>query len=304
MDAYYGDGGALVADPNNGLVYWSGGELDEMKVSRTTNAGLTWTRYTLAANGYTYALAVDPTNSNIVYAGGDPGMYKTTNSGGVWSLCSSGLSGFVYDIAINPSTTSTLYAATPNGLFKTTNSGTSWVNMGCTNVNAVVLNPDNPAVVYAGTSSGIYESTDAGGSWTPINDGLEDTYITSLDIYPGTYLYCGTGDAGMFRWALNVGIEEHERNSTCLNLVIQPNPVTENATMYYSIPTATHVSLVVYDVTGRKVRFLVDQVMAPGFYTAHWDVMDAQGDPVPTGIYFGRLLIGKTQAVRKFIIVR
>jgi hypothetical protein len=304
VDAYYADGGALVADPNNSLIYWSGGDLDAMAVSKTTNAGITWTRYTLAASGYTYALAVDPSNSNIVYAGGNPGMYKTTNSGGTWIPCSNGLSGFVYDIAINPVSTNTVYAATPNGVFKTTNSGSNWTNMGCSSVNALIVDPDNPSNVYAGTSSGVLKSTDAGGSWSVMNDGLDDTYITSLDIYPGTYLYCGTSYAGMFRWLLNVGISETRVSDKGFGLVIKPNPTNTHTSFCFFVSNSAHVSLVMYDATGQKVRTLVDDVLLAGNHITHWDGKDSNGIVLPAGVYFSRLQTDLTLLINKVIIVK
>ena len=292
-----------MADPNNTNVYWSGGILGGMQVSKATNAGSTWIRYSLNASGYTYALAVDPYNSNIVYAGGNPGVYKTTNSGSSWTYCSTGLSGYVYDIAIDPVTTSTLYAATPNGLFRSMNSGLNWTNTGCTNVNTVVVDPDDPTTIYAGTLSGVYKSTSGGGSWTVMNDGLEDIYITSLGINPGVYLYCGTSDAGMFRWELNVGITEGAPQQCVFDLMVTPNPVHDHAILHFSIASAANVYCALYDITGRKMRTLADGYRPAGYYELRWDRKDDNGDDVPDGIYVCRCQSGDRCAVRQLVVL-
>jgi len=274
-----------------------------MMVSKTTNAGSTWIRYSLNASGYTYALAVDPSNSSVVYAGGNPGMYKTTNSGGSWTYCSTGLSGYVYDIAIDPVITNTVYAATPNGLYKSTNSGTNWIDTGCADVNAVVVDPDDPSIVYAGTQSGVYKSTSGGGAWTVMNDGLEDTDITSLGIYPGNYLYCGTSDAGMFRWELNVGIEETESQKTAIDLMVRPNPIKDNAVICFTVSRSTNASLVIYDIAGRKVRTLFNGHTQAGSYEQHWDCTDDHGYDVPDGVYVCHCKIGDQCIVRQIVLL-
>ena len=68
-----------------------------MAVSKTTDGGTSWIRYSLWDTLYgdynyrgamTYAIAIDPSNSNVVYAGGragtNPGLYKTTDGGDNW----------------------------------------------------------------------------------------------------------------------------------------------------------------------------------------------------------------------------
>jgi hypothetical protein len=239
----------------------------------------------------------------VIYAGGNPGLYKTTNSGGNWNYSSTGLSGYVYDLAIDPVTTNIVYAATPNGLFKSSNSGSNWTNTGCSEVNTVVIDPDDPNIIYAGTNSGVFKSTAGGGSWVVMNDGLEDIHITSLGIYPGTYLYCGTSDAGMFRWELNVGIAEVEQREQSSKLSIMPNPVTDNATLCFSIPMRSNVLLAIYDISGRVVRTLVDQSLAQGQQHIQWDRKDHKGHSVPGGIYFAYLRIDQLQVTCQVIVI-
>ena len=200
MDGYYSDGGALIADPNNNSVYWSGGHYTfAMFASKTTSSGSNWTRYYLEPVGYVYALAIDPTNSNIVYAGGNPGVYRTTNGGTNWVDVSTGLTDIVMELAIDPFSNTTLYAATRDGVFKTTNSGSMWINTGCAEVTTIVLDPMTQGTIYCGTVNGVYTSTDGGSTWTGMNAGLSDTNVTCIRIDPDSYLFAGTANSGLFR---------------------------------------------------------------------------------------------------------
>ena len=119
-------------------------------------SGLTVTVYPLVYP-LVYALAIDPSNTSIVYAGWS-GVFKSWNGGGTWI---SGLSGaLVYALAIDPKNTSIVYAGTDVGVFKSTNGGGTWsaINTGLTAttyvyplVYALAIDPSNTSIVYAGT---------------------------------------------------------------------------------------------------------------------------------------------------------
>ena len=275
-----------------------------MSVSKTTNSGSTWTRYALTAAGYTYGLAVDPINSNIIYAGGDPGLYKTTNSGGSWSNITGSITGFIYDIAIDPVATNIVYVATPNGVFKSINSGTSWTNNGCSGVSSVLVDPDNPDIVYAGTNSGVYKSTSGGGSWIVMNDSLLDNNVTSLGIDPANYIYCGTTDAGMFRWALDVGIDASKEEDIAFRTSVHPNPAYDQVCISYYLDHQSFVELNIYDITGREIKRFKKDHQEIGQHVNWWPGRDNNGDQVPSGIYFYRLSTNTRNIVGKIILKR
>jgi hypothetical protein len=56
--------------------------------------------------------------------------------------------------------------------------------------------------------------------------------------------------------------------------------------------TAGQALVELYDITGRRVRSLVDHRFAPGYYTVAWDGRDGDGHAVRSGIYFLRLRTG------------
>lgn len=75
-----------------------------------------------------------------------------------------------------------------------------------------------------------------------------------------------------------------------------PNPFTDAATITYTIPesriTGLPVSLVIYDLLGRRVRTLVEARQFPGTFRVMWDGRDGRGQPVPGGLYLGRIEAG------------
>lgn len=273
-----------------------------MFASKTTNSGSTWIRHNLAAVGHTYAIAVDPTNSNIVYAGGNPGIFKTTNFGVSWTDVSTGLTDYIMTITINPVAPNILYAGTRDGVFKSTNSGTSWSNIGLAEVNAILLDPNGPDTVYVGTNSGVYISISGGISWQAMNSGLEDTNVTCLCIDPGNYLYATTYGSGMYKWSLEPGISED--NSTKQDKTIlfaHANPIKGEMKIKFQIIETSEVDLIVHDVKGAIVKELLRTIKSPGTYTQIWNGNDEKGLPVPAGVYFYRLSANDKHYTKKII---
>lgn len=210
IDTFYVCNGDLVADPNCDTVFWSGGDhavgFDTvMSVSKTYDLGDTWIRYDLTDTvGKTEALAVDPSNSDIVYAGGYEGsnaaLYKTTDGGSNWTNMSAGLGGWtVRTIAIDPDNTSILYAGTVDGIYKSTDAGTTWTNTGCSLVWDLLVDPSVTSTIYAATSNGMFVSHNAAEDWFDLNEGLDTTEVRSLGIDPDDYIFCGTFVHGAYR---------------------------------------------------------------------------------------------------------
>jgi len=268
-----------------------------MFASKTTNSGSNWTRYYLEPIGYVHAIAVDPNNSNIVYAGGDPGVYRTSNGGSDWVDVSTGISGVVVDLVIDPFSTITLYAATRDGVFKTTNSGGVWTNTGCAEVSSLVLDPNEQGKIYCATTTGVHASTDAGGTWASMNSGLGDTNVTCIGIDPDDYLFVGTMNNGLYRWSLNTGHMENRMYRAEPSMChIDPNPVTKNATISYNINRPGHVLLSLYNINGRLIRTLLEKEQNSGTHSLFISDLN-----IPAGIYFVHLQTCEGRFVTKFI---
>ncbi len=274
-----------------------------MSVCKTTDEGFTWTRYNLSPEfGYAYAIAIDPTNSDIVYAGGDPELYKTTNHGDTWSPSSTGLTGYTYAIAMNPQNTSIIYAGTSDGIFESTDAGVVWRYNNLDDVYTIVIDPDSPDTIYAGTVNGMYRSTSGGSTWDSM--GLDGERITSLGIYPDAYLYAGTYSGGMYRWDLSVGIAEQDLTEQRKSIFALPNPTRGRTTIHYSLPKATHVNLSIYDIQGRLICTVINEVQPAGKHTALWNAVDKRGIQVSAGIYFYRLATEETTQAQKIILLK
>jgi hypothetical protein len=83
-----------------------------------------------------------------------------------------------------------------------------------------------------------------------------------------------------------------------------PNPFNPTTTIAYDLPRPTKVRLVIYDVSGRKIRDLVDANEPPGHRTVVWDARNASNEPVSSGVYFYRLIAGDFVRTRKMVLLK
>jgi hypothetical protein len=87
-----------------------------------------------------------------------------------------------------------------------------------------------------------------------------------------------------------------------LRLRIQgANPGT-GSRLEFSVPSASRVSLKLYDVQGRVVRTLVDQDAEAGAFTAQWDGRADDGARMGRGVYFARLVAGSQTSEKKLVL--
>jgi photosystem II stability/assembly factor-like uncharacterized protein len=179
---------ALANDPANpGTVFLtaSGGFGGSGGVFKSINGGAVWTRVNL---GDFRALAIDPANSNTVYAAGTTGVNisKSTDGGASWVSLNTTPT---FSLAIDPTTPATIYAGGPFGVSKSIDGGINWnsANVGLPGgfVNALAIDPVATMTVYAGTGAGVFKSTSGGASWQPTGaNGGELTVL--IDIKPGS----------------------------------------------------------------------------------------------------------------------
>jgi mono/diheme cytochrome c family protein len=83
-----------------------------------------------------------------------------------------------------------------------------------------------------------------------------------------------------------------------------PNPFNPVTIVSYSIAEEGPVEIVVFDVSGRLVRTLVDEVREAGRYSVPWDGRNDAGQPLASGVYFVRYAAGGHSFWRKAALLR
>ncbi|MDB5388763.1 MAG: hypothetical protein JWM11_4409 [Planctomycetaceae bacterium] len=168
------------------------------------------------------AVAIDPKNPRIVYAGtNSKGVFKSIDSGTTWHPASDGISDAgIFSLTIDPSDSAVVYAtygcfgsAFCGGIYKTIDGGANWrpVNNGLPHslMWSLTIDPDNPQVLYAGSDSTwvpgtVSKSIDGGATWTSAVSPVPTVFALAVVdrgggsvVYAGTFPYAGTDPCGV-----------------------------------------------------------------------------------------------------------
>jgi hypothetical protein len=71
-----------------------------------------------------------------------------------------------------------------------------------------------------------------------------------------------------------------------------PNPFNNETIINYTLSKSCHVSLIIYNILGQKVKTLVMEYQKAGVKTVSWDGRDEKGKDLSSGIYFYQLSAG------------
>jgi len=171
----------LIAGTNTGLF-------------RSDNSGDSWVRLqTQSVEGLhnVESLAVDPRDSNIIYAGTWYLPYKSTDGGQSWSSIKTGMidDSDVFAIDIDPRDPNHVIASACSGIYDSKNSGNMWrkvqgIPSQSRRTRAIMQHPSVPGLVFAGTTEGFWRSTNGGadGSWMLMTS--KQLEINSIAVHP------------------------------------------------------------------------------------------------------------------------
>ncbi|MGH7496897.1 MAG: VWA domain-containing protein [bacterium] len=84
-----------------------------------------------------------------------------------------------------------------------------------------------------------------------------------------------------------------------------PNPFNPETRISYVLTQGpVHVTLRVYDLNGKLVRILVDEMQAPGLHHVAWDGQNDLGVAQASGYYFYVLEVGAIKQMKRMILLR
>ncbi len=163
---------------------------------KTNDGGMSWntTFDTMAVLG-TSAVAIDPSNHNIIYIGtGDrdawdtkgTGIYKSTDGGSTWNTTGMHFSADYRNfnkILINPLNPNKILAASTDGIYRSKNAGATWnLVYTASEVKDLKYKPNDTSVVY-GSGSFFVRSSNGGNSFSKITNGIpSDTVRIEMDV--------------------------------------------------------------------------------------------------------------------------
>jgi hypothetical protein len=134
--------------------------------------------------------------------------------------------------------------------------------------------------------------------------GVEGSYLDTSVEPAKTYYYellVRTSDGDEFRSPVATVATAGLRLALHQNV---PNPFNPQTTIRYELPAPAHVRLSIVDVSGRRVRTLVDSPQSAGVRESVWNGRDDHGNAVASGVYFYVLDAGKQRLTRKLVLLK
>jgi hypothetical protein len=164
-------------------------------------------------------------------------------------------------------------------------------------------------------------STNGTGA-TPIFTYGSGTEIAGIKVDNGTYklVYLAFGleqvsspaiqsqiITNAFNWFGNLNeISDHKMTLSKDFRLYQnyPNPFNPETVIPFSLSKPADVEIVIFDITGRKIRSFAKKFYHAGFYQIQWDGTSDQGITAPSGIYIYQLKVGNHSESRKMILIK
>ena len=271
------------------------------------------------------SLLIDESN-DVIYGGTWAGLLKSTDGGESWGP--SGLVNGVRRLARVPGS-STLYAAATRGIYKSHDQAESWISVNDLLTEqhifsgGLAISENDTFMVIAGAASplnksgGIFFSFSGGDYWEQYHKGLPNTIdISLLHIFYDNNtqnLYANMGllmpDEYQYhiyrlKHAYATNASDNPEVETELPEKIEllqnyPNPFNPVTLIEYALPEPAEVTLQIYDVMGKLVETLIDQMVSPGRHQVTWDAANAA-----SGVYIYRIQVGDFIQSRQMLLIK
>jgi hypothetical protein len=216
----------------------------------STNGGTSWVNRTppLGAPQSCFAVAIDPTDSNEVYAGfggfgGGGQVWVSTNGGTSWVNRSAGLPARPVRDIVHDGTRALvgggqLFGSQTYGLFSSPDQGVTWTPLHDGTwpnlvVNDIAIDPTNVNQILVGTAGhGIFRSTTGGTSWSFQIGGTGSLSVNAVSFSPGSSSVIYVGSSSNAVWKSTNGGTSFGPSSTGIGALdvfsIDSNPLNAN----------------------------------------------------------------------------
>ncbi len=140
----------------------------------------------------------------------------------------------------------------------------------------------------------IYQTDDLAGTFVQGTEGsvnLDYIMFTGIDISDLTGI--GDGKGGEVGLPRTTSLSQN-----------YPNPFNPSTTVNYQVPARSMVTLKVYDVRGRLVQILVNEVKEAGNYSVQWNGKEISGQQVSSGIYLYTMETDTFKSTKKMVVLK
>jgi hypothetical protein len=85
---------------------------------------------------------------------------------------------------------------------------------------------------------------------------------------------------------------------------LYPNPFNPSTNISYSLATDEFVSIIIYDIKGKKIKTLVSENQTSGNYLVHWNGLTDNHSKAASGMYLVRMTAGRYSTTQKAVLLK
>ncbi|WP_197539374.1 WD40/YVTN/BNR-like repeat-containing protein [Sorangium cellulosum] len=189
----------LAVAPDDEAILLAGG----VSAQRTADGGATWSNLGVLHADHHIAVFA-PSNTSVVYACNDGGLYRSTDKGATWKKASDGMvvTQF-YDVGVWETISTVVGGGTQDQGTTMTTGGLTWRHIQNTHDGGYfVISPTDPRTMYEEyQNTVIHKSTDGGNTWTLKTGGLvgSSPWTGVICMHPTNHSILYTGTDRVFR---------------------------------------------------------------------------------------------------------
>ena len=293
------------------------------RIYKTSNYGINWVMQQSGAVGVSNAhnslMVIDYDFYGFGLNNGASRIKLTTDAGISWVIQNINLTGHYTSGICFSEDKLTGLAATSTSLpmiSRTTDCGTTWnivdIDTGLVGNCFIKWIPETPVVYILAANGKIKKSIDRGLTWKEMpTAGVNNLYHFDFERYNNNviYGYAAATDGQVIKLADSILIILITGKHGLANQLPSeyglgqnyPNPFNPSTTIEYSVPeNNVSVKITVFDLLGREVETLVNEVKRAGNYKISFD-----GSKLASGMYFYKLQAGtEFSEVKKMILAK
>ena len=177
---------------------------------------------------------------------------------------------------------------------------------GLINDRVTSITEDNSGNIWVGTKGGV--SYFNGIKWRSVTteNGLVSNKISAIAVDQDNNIWIGS-DSGLSELSdFTVGIEgdNSQPEKYDLNISAYPNPFNPSTNINYTINESGKITISIFDLTGQKVKTLVNEFTGKGEHQKQWNGLSDNGGQMSSGIYFVLLKTKNSAATQKIVLLR
>jgi photosystem II stability/assembly factor-like uncharacterized protein len=172
--------------------------------------GLWTTTYPSGGNIHSTGLAIDPADSDVIFATAESrGIFKTTDAGASWTNLIDDpdwpFGETDYRIFTIHQGSGNYYMCTGGRIYMSSDRGLNWETIyerDDWDISTLTVDPTSTNIIYVSTWGGeMFKTTDGGANWPACGSGLPSEEITIITVDPNapSTVYAGTHNSGIFK---------------------------------------------------------------------------------------------------------